>query len=157
MALPKYILKELDLIIDTREQKPYTFKGYTQVHKKLQFGRYSWDYGFSLKGEEIPIYFERKSCEDGISTFTVGRERFYKKLKIAKELGHTVFLILEYDQRSAFNIPLHSNASRKVLINAPLSWATQGLCIPIFCSNRTQGKNTIIAVVEAYYRHNFKK
>ncbi|MCD7783582.1 MAG: hypothetical protein LUI15_06830 [Firmicutes bacterium] len=67
----------MEIIVDTREQAPFSFLGYPDVqivHGGLWVGDYS------LVGLELEVGCERKSLEDLIGCLTKGRERFEKEL-----------------------------------------------------------------------------
>lgn len=78
----KYTLDSLDSVaedyhiqIDTREQKPFLFKGKREpIREKLDYGDYRL---FNTKNEVI---FERKSLPDLIGTLSSGYVRFEKEL-----------------------------------------------------------------------------
>ncbi len=158
MVIGKKVLSKLQILQCPLEQKPLKFQGFTVKKQYLQVPntRYSFDYSFLYNGKPNNIRWERKSASDAISTFTQGRERFVDKLLKSQALGLKVYLILEYDYRSAFSTPLYSKASRKILYNAPLSWAMQGLCVPLFVSNRTGARNCILSSIEAWIKHTSK-
>lgn len=81
----------MNIIIDTREQKPLIFKG-KQVERvfkrKLEFGDYS------LEGFEDDIAVERKSAADLFGTLGKGHKRFKRELQRAKDAGVSHFVIL---------------------------------------------------------------
>ena len=73
----KSFLSAETIIVDTREQKPYTFDCFTNVRaikNKLRFGDYS------VKGFEYDIVVERKTLADYIQSITNNRERFIREL-----------------------------------------------------------------------------
>ena len=63
------------LLIDTREQKPWTFPGWTVRLKALKHGDYS------IAGYETQFCIERKSVADLFHSFTVTRGRMVKRLE----------------------------------------------------------------------------
>lgn len=66
------------MIVDTREQKPWTFedvKGVTTLRAKLDTGDYS------LEGLETRVCIERKSLDDWTGTVLRERARFYRELE----------------------------------------------------------------------------
>ena len=69
-------MKPLHIVIDTREQEPYEFRGegVTAVRRALSAGDYS------LEGRESEFAVERKSLADFVQTVIRGRERFRKEL-----------------------------------------------------------------------------
>ena len=66
------------IIVDTREQRPWTFEGQpgiTLARAKLDAGDYS------VKGLEHRVAIERKSFSDLIGTIFRARARFYRELE----------------------------------------------------------------------------
>jgi len=66
----------MNIIIDTREQRPYRFKRYDvrTTFKALATGDYS------LLGHEHMVAVERKSPSDFLSSIGTGRDRFFREL-----------------------------------------------------------------------------
>lgn len=74
----KNVIGELmKIIIDTREQAPFSFLGFPDV-QTVQGSLWVGDY--SLAGLELEVSCERKSLEDLIGCLTKGRERFEREL-----------------------------------------------------------------------------
>jgi len=67
----------MQIAVDTREQKPYTFEGYpcATVPATLTSGDYS------LTGFESELAIERKGLSDLIGCLTRDRERFFRELE----------------------------------------------------------------------------
>jgi ERCC4-type nuclease len=64
------------IIIDTREQTPWTFPaGHPTVRAKLEYGDYS------LEGYQHQFAIERKSLADYVGSITQGRERFMREIE----------------------------------------------------------------------------
>ena len=76
----------MTIIIDWREQEPYSFIVPT-VCKKLDAGDYS------VEGYENRIAVERKSLSDFIGTLVRGRSRFYKELNKLKYYDHSCVVV----------------------------------------------------------------
>lgn len=77
------------IVKDTREKKPYTFKGYKVRTKKLDSGDYS------ILGHTKKIIIERKSLADLFGTITVRKnlERFLKELKRLEKVPYWFILV----------------------------------------------------------------
>ena len=69
--------ERIKVIIDTREQLPYSFddEKVEAVPKKLGAGDYS------LEGYEDRVAVERKTMDDFVNSVVHGRKRFYKELR----------------------------------------------------------------------------
>lgn len=86
-SVAEFIVTEFEVVIDTREQAPFTFQGIKGDSSRknlpivvrtrsatLQTGDYS------ITGHENRLAIERKSLEDLYSTLSSGRERFEREL-----------------------------------------------------------------------------
>ena len=63
------------IVVDTREQQPYSFDKYPVVRQKLDVGDYS------ILGLERRIAFERKNLDDYIQSVVKARERFFAEMQ----------------------------------------------------------------------------
>lgn len=82
------VFDELEVLIDTREQKPLTFK----VSKilKLDFGDYTVggdDYSYT--------YVDRKSESDFKSTMSVGFDRFVREIERARNFDSFLYIVVD--------------------------------------------------------------
>lgn len=79
----------LKIIVDTREKKPYTFRGYVVRRRALESGDYS------LFGHTKKIIIERKSLADLFGTITVRKNltRFIKELKRLEKVPYWYILV----------------------------------------------------------------
>lgn len=70
----------MQVIVDTREQTPWTFEGQSigTVRKKLDAGDYS------VPGLEHRVSIERKSLDDWVGTVMRDRARFYRELALLR-------------------------------------------------------------------------
>jgi len=80
------------VIIDTREQAPFTFTAMSNwiggtVSRKLDVGDYS------IVGMERLLRLERKSLTDLISTLMHGRQRFFRECEALAKFRHAALLI----------------------------------------------------------------
>jgi ERCC4-type nuclease len=89
--MPKIIKTLLTVVIDTREQTPFTFIGYPVVTKNaaLKTGDYS------LAGFEERICIERKSLGDLASCMTIGRDRFERELERMRTMECAAVIVEE--------------------------------------------------------------
>lgn len=77
------------IIVDTREQAPWTFEGQSVTTKraKLEAGDYS------VEGLERRVAIERKSIDDWTGTVIRDRVRFYKELELLRALDFRCVII----------------------------------------------------------------
>ena len=77
-----------NIIVDTREQKPISFKGREILVEKLDFGDYSIN---------KLVCVERKSLNDLVSTLSSGYERFNNEIKRCKDAGGYLVVVCDSD------------------------------------------------------------
>lgn len=77
-----------DIVVDTREQKPFVFKGLNIISTKLECGDYA-------KSVDSTLMVERKGMSDFFSTLSTGLERFTNEIQRAKDLGVYVVVVVE--------------------------------------------------------------
>ncbi len=90
----KPIVKNMSILIDTREQQPFTLKNVQYKVTKLDVGDYTAE-----EPHYDDVFVERKSVNDFFSTFGTESNfaRFQKELKRASEYGLYLFVIIEKD------------------------------------------------------------
>jgi len=76
------------IIVDSREQKPFHFEEHTILNSKLEYGDYSLHPNNKLA-------IERKSLSDFYGTLSGGRERFEREIQKAKKLEGYIVVIVE--------------------------------------------------------------
>jgi hypothetical protein len=86
--VPPLASKNVEIFIDTREQRPLKFKNARK--QKLAFGDYT------LSGDDYTYtYVDRKSDSDFKSTVTLNQERFIKELDRAVAMDSYVYVVVE--------------------------------------------------------------
>lgn len=105
------------------------------VTKKLEVG----DYGVEFEDGVVPLfYFERKSIGDLFGTMGGGYKRFKKEMVRARDMGATLFLLIEGTLSDVLNGYKHSSIDGNSLLQKLFTlWTRYGL-IPIFCSSRSE-------------------
>lgn len=142
----KALLKQLTIIVDSREQVNGHVLGYFDENKvahttrKLETGDYSAMLGdFTL---EYDYVVEKKNGLDEIAAnFTADRQRFEDEFTRAKADGLKVFLLIE--NASWSDIFLHNYRSKllpKSLIASLLSWQVRFNITIIFCKPSETGR-----------------
>jgi len=89
------------IIVDTREQKPFNFKGKSSKNLKLEYGDYALE-------SNTKIAIERKCYSDFIGTFSSDVPRFVKELERAKKDNGYIVVVCE----STLNNILYSKFKR---------------------------------------------
>lgn len=97
---------DFTIIIDTREQQPWSFDNYTTANKKLDTGDYS------IEGLEHLLAIERKKS---ISEFAnnVTESRFKDVIERLRNIKYA-FLLLEFDLEDVLIYPVGSTVPRKM-------------------------------------------
>lgn len=97
---------DFTIIIDTREQQPWTFSEYATAHKKLDTGDYSVD------GLQHLLCIERKKS---ISEFAnnITESRFKDVVMRMSQLKYS-FLLLEFDLEDVLIYPIGSTVPKKM-------------------------------------------
>jgi ERCC4-type nuclease len=96
---------EFTIIVDTREQKPWTFSDYVTANKKLDTGDYS------IEGMENLLCIERKNSIAEIAN-NITEPRFQDVIERMKQYKHSFILIeANYDQLMSY--PIGSDIPKK--------------------------------------------
>lgn len=140
------LLKELVVVIDSREQINGHVTGYLDKHKvahttrKLDTGDYSAMIGDMTLEHDITC--ERKASLDELcSNMTADRDRFEREFLRSRANGTKVFLLIE--NASWSDILLHNYRSKlepKSLIASLLSWQVRFNITIIFCKPSETGQ-----------------
>ena len=86
---------DVEVFIDTREQKPLSFQKSQSL--KLDFGDYT------LSGENYTNTFvDRKSATDFIGTFGSGFKRFEREMERCMDLGAYMYIVVEKSVKSIY-------------------------------------------------------
>jgi ERCC4-type nuclease len=96
----------IKIIIDTREQKPWTFANYNTEHKKLDTGDYSVD------GLEDILCIERKQSSSEFANNIV-ESRFKDVIERMSNMKYS-FLLLEFDIEDLLIYPVGSTVPRRM-------------------------------------------
>ena len=128
------------IIIDTREQTPYTFEGIRDRHAprsrpgqpapfvkvrthraKLDVG----DYGVILdNGWNAQVIVERKTLADLYQTLGKERDRFEREVELANELNIQLHLVVESDFAGLMRVPSHvRQVTARTITGTLASWS----------------------------------
>lgn len=97
---------DFTIIIDTREQQPWSFEHFTTAHKKLDTGDYS------IEGLEHLLAIERKKS---VSEFAnnITESRFRDVIDRMSKMKYS-FLLLEFDLSDVLSYPIGSTVPKKM-------------------------------------------
>lgn len=116
------------IIIDTREQEPYTFES-ESVRRKLDAGDYS------IEGHETTVAVERKSLADFVNTVIHSRKRFHKELE--KLTGYKrACIVVEASMRDVLEGTYGTGAHPSAVIGAVISLCVDWNVPVYFCGDR---------------------
>jgi len=137
------------IIIDTREQIPYTFESISQgitEKKTLKTGDYS------LKGFEDIVCVERKTLSDAYGTFGKGRARFEKELERMMAYQYAA-VVIEADWHTIIKAPpRRSRLNPKTVHASVITWQQRFGVHFWTCPNRQFAERTTFRILERFYR-----
>lgn len=99
-------IKDFTIIVDTREQKPWTFDDHSVANRKLDTGDYS------VEGLEKIFTIERKRSVSEIAG-NISEKRFYDELDRMRDFKHK-FILLEFSLNSVLDYPVGSTVPKKL-------------------------------------------
>jgi len=106
-------INNFTIIVDTREQKPWTFNNYTVANKKLDTGDYS------IEGLEKIFTIERKRSVSEIAN-NISEKRFYDELDRMRDFKHK-FILLEFSLNSVLDYPVGSTVPKRLWNNLKIT------------------------------------
>ena len=132
--------EDLEILIDTREQKPLTFMKSDEL--KLDFGDYT------VGGDNYNYtYVDRKAEQDFKGTLSGGMSRFRKELERVKEFDSYLFIVVESDLTKIYkNNMFGSHRSNLKFIYHNMRLLThefKGRCQFVFTGNRANSQSII--------------
>jgi len=94
------------IIIDTREQQPWTFDNHITANQKLDTGDYS------IQGLEHLLAIERKKSVAEIAN-NISEKRFVDVLERLSKIPYK-FILLEFSLDDVYNFPIGSDIPKKL-------------------------------------------
>jgi len=158
----KKLLKELEIIVDTREKENKHVLDYLEKNKikTIQRGLKTGDYSVQLRGMtlENDIAIERKASIDELcSNLTINRQRFEDEFTRARAQGLRIYLLIE--NGSFADILSHNYRSRiapNSLLGSIFSWLARFDVTLMFCKPAESGK-IIYEILYHYLREQLKR
>lgn len=148
------------IIIDTREQQPWSFKHHSIASKKLDAGDYS------LEGFENILAIERKKSVCEIANNVV-ESRFKDALERLGQLKYS-FILLEFDLENVLNYPIGSTLPKRLwdktkitptfLLRNILDWELKYNIKIFFCGSASNAEQLAEYIFRKifYTEHNLK-
>ena len=144
---------DFTIIVDTREQQPWIFKGYATANRKLDAGDYS------IECLENLFSIERKKSVSEIANNIV-ESRF--KDAIARLAEHKYsFLLLEFDIQDVLQYPIGSTLPRRLwnkvkvkpafIMKHVLDWQLKHNINVVFCGNSDNAEKVAEYIFKKIY------
>lgn len=133
------------IIIDTREQRPYSFYGEEVIHRKLDTGDYSLD------GHEEAVAVERKSVDDYMSSISHDRERFEREIERSQSIPDFK-VIIEASEQQIMDGDYYSEVAPLSAINTMKSWERRYGIEYQWANDRKGGKATTLDFLQDYHQ-----
>lgn len=137
------------IIVDSREQKPYSFDCETKTGT-LQTGDYS------ISGAENLVAIERKSVDDLIGSLTSGRDRFERELHRGMALDYFA-LVVESSLSDLSNGRYTSHMQPKAAIQSLLTFSIRYDLPIFFAENRGYGAGITESLLLKFAREMAKR
>jgi len=140
--------KRPTIIIDTREQRPFSFKGMCTVRRKLEVGDYS------VRGLTQHVAVERKSKADLFSTMgnAKNRFRFTRELDLSSTLGMSVYIVVEAPLSHVFMGCKYSKINPIRMVESLLTMCVKWRLQIHFVENRLVAERLTKAILMAHWK-----
>lgn len=132
------------IIIDTREQKGYSFYGGDVIRKKLDTGDYS------IEGYEDVFVTERKSLDDYLRSISHDRDRFKREVKRGSDMEEFT-VIIEADEDYVRSGDYRREVAPMSAINTAEAWGNRHDVEFIWAGTRSKAKAKTVDKLEEWY------
>lgn len=133
------------LLIDTREQRPWSFPGWRTRVKTLKHGDYS------VAGHESRIAIERKSVPDLFHSFTKTRDRMEKRLRAMGKLECSA-LVVEGSAGVIIRGTGYSNVNGRLLLGTVAALCASNGVSLILAADRDDAERVARHLLEGFIR-----
>lgn len=153
------ILLPFTISIDTREQLPYRFEGFTAdskdrgkplivkaIAKTLRTGDYSID------GMENRFTIERKSIEDAYQTIVHGRERFLRELERMSKMEFAAVVIEAEESTLLRYVDQDTGGSVKSVYRCLRYWPIDYGVHFVFSGGRAMAERNVLRMCQRFWR-----
>jgi DNA excision repair protein ERCC-4 len=143
-------MNDLTIVIDTREQRPFTFESVSPRPETLISTLKTGDY--SILGYEDRICIERKSLADLFGSCGKGRARFENEIVRMAEFEYAA-IVAECDWQSILRCPpRRSQLLPKTILASVIAWEQRFGIHFWACPNRAFAEKLTYRILERYYR-----
>jgi ERCC4-type nuclease len=159
MTTSDYTISPFTILIDTREQAPYSFRGFLADANRdnaplvvpvktatLQTGDYSID---TMKDQ---VAVERKSLSDLYGTIGQGRERFERELVRLDDMEFAAVVIEAGWSAIIGHPPTHSELRPKTVYRSIIAWQQRYPRVHWWaCDTRTFAERTTLRILQRFW------
>ena len=150
------IKDEFTIIVDTREQKPWSFSHHVTANHKLDTGDYS------IEGLEHILSIERKR---NVAEFAnnITERRFKDVIDRLSKIPHS-FILFEFDFDKIMSFPIGSDIPKKIwdkirvspsfIIKNIIDLQIEHNINIIFCGNSANAETIALAIMKKIHREN---
>jgi len=150
------------IIVDTREQHPWTFTNLEADKKQgggllyVRLCREALRTGdYSIDGYQEKVTVERKSIEDLVQTLTTGRERFKREHERMADMGvGNAVCIVEGAWGDIWSNSTGSRMLPKTIHRTAFSWFEKYGVPWFFCGSRRWAEESAFRYLEKWFQHN---
>jgi len=154
-----YTIAPFTILIDTREQHPFVFRGFTADAKEknrplvvpmkyvtLKTGDYS------ISGYTDQVAVERKSLVDAYQTFGRERDRFERELVRLNEMDFAAVVIEAGWSSIISNPPPHTSVRPKTIYRSVLAWQQRFTHVHWWaCNTRGFAERTTLRILQRFW------
>ena len=155
-----YVEVPFTILVDTREQLPYRFQGYTADARDkhvplvvrtekatLQTGDYT------IKGLEHKFTIERKSIDDAYSTFTHDHERFKRELERMRSMDFAAVVIESSEDGFYSYIATQTGGSIKATYRMMRYWPVDYGVHFLFSGCRDRAERDTLRMMQRFWKN----
>lgn len=152
------------VIVDSREQHPYSFQGIRSdadkkyapivVHRETA-GLKTGDY--SIQGMEHRVAVERKSLEDLYSTISQRRVQFEKEMERLSQMECAAVIVEASLSDICYKPPEMTKTSPKVIYRTWISWQHRWGIPWHCCDTRSLAERTTFRILDWFWNESKKK
>ena len=140
------------IIIDTREQAPFTFGLIEQFDVVEVESRALKTGDYSIAGLEDEVSIERKSVADFYGSIGQGRERFEREMQRLAMLSYAAVVVEGNWQDILFDRPQNILVPARAASNTILSWSIRYGVHFWLCDSRRQAELTAFHLLRHYWK-----
>ena len=147
------LIKQFQIIVDTREQTPYKFSN--SISRGLKCGDYTVAY--NGKSYEDKIVVERKSNVSELFAFSGSqRDRFCKELEKMKDVKYK-YLLMEFELMDIVNSQPPGLLEPSIVFSTLCSFAIRYQIPFLFCGNRNNARGIMYKLFEFFIKYEVLK